>query len=147
MQAHLRPFSRFTVCCCCVSGTWRRTAACVLFTSTSDRTWAGSGSTSLKATLLTSVRALVRTCAAQTPLTARYIQCLFLGALSLPSFLSLITSCLLEAAEAVQINTCKKLQGNCRKESRRFRGEMLFIGNQYGVHASSQTLRSMLYLG
>lgn len=65
--------SRFTVFHYCVSGTWRRTAACVLCTLTSDRTLAGNGSTSLRATLLISVQALVHTFAAQTPLTARYI--------------------------------------------------------------------------
>lgn len=66
------PF-RFTVFHCCVSGTWRRTAACVLCTLTSDRTLAGNGSTSPRATLPTSVQALAHTFAAQTPLTARYI--------------------------------------------------------------------------
>lgn len=71
------PF-RFTVFHYCVSGTWRRTAACVLCTLTSDRTLAGNGSTSLRATLLTFVQALARTFAAQTPLTARYIQYIIL---------------------------------------------------------------------
>lgn len=80
-QLHVRPAFRFTVSHYCVSGTWRRTAACVLCTLTSDRTLAGNGSTSLRATLLTFVQALVRTFAAQTPLTARYVQYMILPGL------------------------------------------------------------------
>lgn len=127
IQSHIRPLFRFTMVWYCVSGTWRRTAACVLCTSTSDRTLAGNGSTSLRATLLTFVQALVRTSAAQTPLTARYIQYIILSglvAMTPPSSLSLIISGLIKAAKAVQINTCKKkVQGNCRKESRCFSRE------------------------
>lgn len=66
---------------------------CVLCTLTSDRTLAGNGSTSLRATLLTFVQALVHTFAAQTPLTARYIQYIILPGLVAvipPSSLSLI---------------------------------------------------------
>lgn len=74
---------------------------CVLFTSTSDRTWAGNGSMSLKATLQTSVRARVRTSAVQTPLTARYIQHIILVALSPFSSLSPMAFGLFKVTEEV----------------------------------------------
>ena len=105
---------------------------------------------SLRATLLTFVRALVRTSAVQTPLTARYIQYIILSglvAVTPPSSLSLIISGRFKAAKAVQINTYKKLSKETAEKSLGgSAGKMCFLWSQYRVHASSQMLRRMLLL-
>lgn len=127
LQLHVRAPSRFTVFHYCISGTWRRTAACVLCTLTSDRTLAGNGSMSLRATLLTSVQALVHTFAAQTPLTARYILYIILPglvAVLAPSSLSLINIQSLQSSiSSSDQYLWKTFWGNCRKKPRWFSQE------------------------
>lgn len=109
---------------------------CVLCTSTSDRTLAGNGSTSLKATLLTFVQALVHTSAVQTPLIARYIQYIVLSGLVAvipPSSLSLIISGLFKASKQCRsiFVKKKKMPKEARKVSRWFSSKMCLLWSQY----------------
>lgn len=103
---------------------------CVLCTSTSDRTLAGNGSTSLRATLLTSVRALVHTSAVQTPLTARYI---LSGLVALippvsPSDQHLVSSKQQKQFGSILVkNWPRKLQKSLGGST----GKMCFLWNQY----------------